>query len=110
MTTAVEAPPACAACEHTKTQHCPTDGCLSGVGTPQECVCAKYVAELHICEDCGYVFGEKWHLQIHRSGTPACLRQGRAAAGRHADPVKTTAPLAGMTAETVAAKRLKKRR
>jgi hypothetical protein len=100
----------CAACLHPKNRHCPTDGCLDGVGSKQECVCARYVAELHMCEHCGAVYAAKWQLQNHMMPEPTCLVMGRAAAGRHADPVKSSAPLAGVTAETVTARRLKRKR
>jgi hypothetical protein len=99
----------CAACGHPKKRHCPTDGCLDGVKTSDECICAKYVAELHTCDDCGRIFAERWQWQNHRMPTPTCLAGGRGAAGKYADRPKVGAPLAGQTAATVAARRRRRR-
>ena len=101
----------CAACLHPKNRHCPTDGCLDGVGSKQECVCARYVPVLYICEDCGGSYPAKWQLQVHRMPTPSCQALGKAAAGRFVDKPKVAlAPLAGQTAESVTERRLKKAR
>lgn len=96
-----DAPP-CAACEHPAAEHCGKCGCGRGVGTRDECICARYVRELFPCPACGHVFKYRHELQVHTIPVPACVRvAGVAAAGKYADRPDLAAPLAGMTSGAV---------
>lgn len=103
--------PDCAACEHPAAEHCGKCGCGRGVGTRDECICARYVAELFPCPDCGHVFKHRHELQNHALPTPTCRAwAGIAAAGKYADKADTSAPLAGLTAGSVALGQRRQRR
>lgn len=67
--------------------------CLTGHGTPEECLCAKFVPAIATCVDCGWQFPELWHLQNHRLPTPTCLSSAWAAGGRYAQRPKFAPPL-----------------
>ena len=83
----------CAACGCAYANHCQVCGCLTHKGERDECLCAKFVAEIHTCPHCGHMYGRKWQLQIHLLPTPTCQSGARAAAGRHADTPSFAPPL-----------------
>lgn len=83
----------CAACACPEAGHCKVCGCLTGKGTDDECVCAKFVPEVYVCVSCGHLFGTKWQMQVHRMPTPACQRAAHGAAGKYAAPTTFEPPL-----------------
>lgn len=103
--------PDCGACEHPAAEHCRECGCGRGVGTRDECICARYVAELFPCEHCGHVFKYRHEWQNHVLPRPSCRAwAGLAAAGKYADAANVGAPLAGLTAGNARDRRQRTRR
>lgn len=100
--------PDCAACNHPAAEHCRKCGCGRGVGTRDECICAKYVPHLDKCEDCGTIFRTRAELQIHRSPTPRCVSGAFAIGGKFADRPYLGAPLAGVTSGNAMDKRTRR--
>lgn len=79
---------------------CPADGhckygheCLTGLGTDDECQCAKLTLEVPMCPECGHLFEVRWHLQVHMLPTPTCRRAAWGAGGKHAARRKFVPPL-----------------
>ncbi|ABW88444.1 hypothetical protein SEA_EVANESCE_50 [Mycobacterium phage Evanesce] len=83
----------CAACGCVYADHCGVCGCRTNAGTRDECLCAKFVAVIHTCTDCGTMFGRRWQLQNHRMPVPTCKVSARAAAGAYADRPSFAPPL-----------------
>lgn len=83
----------CAGCGCREDNHCRVCGCRTRAGEPEECLCARFVAVIWVCVDCGHMFGDRWRMQNHRMPSPTCLRGARAAAGRYADKPDRLPPL-----------------
>jgi hypothetical protein len=83
----------CAACGCREDVHCLKCGCLTNKGERDECICARFVAVIWACPDCGHMFSAKWKLQNHRLPVPTCRAGARGAAGRFADTPSAAPPL-----------------
>lgn len=84
----------CAACGCREDEHCKYGHeCLTNQGTDEECRCAKFIAALPICGECGHRFGALWQLQNHSMPTPTCRRAAWGAAGKFARPAEFVPPL-----------------
>jgi hypothetical protein len=84
----------CAACGCREDAHCRYGHeCLTSLGTPEECQCAKFIAAVPICPECGYRFSVLWRLQSHLMPTPICRRAAWGAAGKFARPLEFVPPL-----------------
>lgn len=84
--------PDCAACGCPAAAHCRVCGCLTDKGTREECLCARYVADIIKCPDCGQMFARRWMLDNHRLPEPSCQTGMRRAAGRYAERLSTDGP------------------
>lgn len=82
--------------------HCLQCGCLTRAGGDDECLCAKFVAEIALCPECGHLFRARWQLQVHMLPTPRCRISARAAGGYAAPTFEP--PLKNQTAQRVADK------
>lgn len=84
----------CVACGCRAEGHCAVGReCLTNLGEPDECRCAKLTLEVPMCPECGALFDLRWQLQNHMMPTPTCTVSAWAAAGKYAQPVKFVPPL-----------------
>lgn len=83
----------CAACGCREDGHCRVCGCRTAAGTPDECLCAKFIAAIPTCLHCGLRFSERWRLQNHLMPTPTCRNSPRAAAGRYTPAPEFAPPI-----------------
>lgn len=87
----------CAACGCPEDLHCGVCGCRRAAGTPDECACAKFIAAIPTCPECGLRFSELWRLQNHLLPAPTCRGAARAATGRFAAPPAFEPPIGAGT-------------